>query len=68
MLAQILSYIRSTEDSQLEQILSAALDRKRVLFPDWDIQYIAVPKNDPREQEILLEFISKWTQKDNKPG
>ena len=68
MLAQILSYIRSTEDSQLEQILSAALDRKRNLFPDWDIQYIAVPKNDPREQEILLEFISKWTQKDNKPG
>ena len=68
MLAQILSYIRSTADSQLEQILSAALDRKRVLFPDWDIQYIAVPKNDPREQEILLEFISKWTQKDNKPG
>ena len=60
MIDEVLVYTKNADDTQVEQILNAALDRKRELFPDWDIQYLAVPKHDYKERQLTLEYIVRW--------
>ena len=60
MLNDILAFIKNTDGIQVELILNAVLERKRELFPDWDIQYLAVPKHDDKERQLTLEYIIRW--------
>lgn len=60
MLDDVLAFIKNTDGIQVELILNAVLDRKRELFPDWDIQYLTVPKHDSRERQLTLEYIIRW--------
>ena len=60
MLDDVLAFTKNTDGIQVELILNAVLDRKRELFPDWDIQYLAVPKHDSREGQLTLEYIIRW--------
>ena len=55
MLESIIQCIRQLDAVHLEPILMAALDRKRELFPQWDILYITAPKNDPIQRDLILE-------------
>ena len=60
MLNDILAFIKNTDGIHVELILNAVLERKRELFPDWDIQYLAVPKYDSKERQLTLEYIIRW--------
>lgn len=44
---------------EIDELLSAAIDRKRELFPEWEILYLALPKRDTQKwQEILNQVYS----------
>lgn len=44
---------------EVDELLSAAIDRKRELFPEWEILYLALPKRDTQKwQEILNQVYS----------
>lgn len=52
--------IRSADADDLELILTVALERKRQMFPQWDIIFLALPKYDEAERADTLEFVRKW--------
>ena len=60
MLTELFKTIQSADASDIDDILHIAIERKRYLFPDWDILYLAVPKNDKEAQSKTLEYIQKW--------
>lgn len=48
--------INNADSAQIDSILEAAFARKRELYPQWDIQYMALPKDDWEERRRILEF------------
>ena len=60
MYTELISVIQSADASELEDILDAAIKRKRELFPDWDILYLAIPKNDADERMRTYDYIRQW--------
>ncbi len=51
---------RKIEEAGLEEVdelLGAAIDRKRELFPDWEILYLAMPKGDTQKWKETLGQI-----------
>jgi hypothetical protein len=48
--------IRKADREQIDILLEAAFARKRELYPQWDIQYMALPKDDWEERRRILEF------------
>lgn len=54
-------------DAVLTDILmDAVFARKRQLFPDWEICYIALPKEDREERENTLKMLLELEQKAQK--
>ena len=49
--------IGRASQKRTDMVLNAAMKRKRELFPDWDIVYMALPKNSPEERVKLLQRI-----------
>ena len=55
----VLSYIAQADDGQLNEITSALTARYKVLFPDWEVVYLALPLQDPERREQLWELARK---------
>ena len=53
----ICEYISRAGAETVDQILDAAFKRRRELFPDWDMIYFALPKNNPKERKMILEQV-----------
>ena len=53
----VLSYIDDADGRTTDRILDAVLERRRELFPEWDMVYFALPKNDPKEREALMKRV-----------
>ena len=51
--------IRKADPAEIDMILEAAVARKRELYPQWEMVYIALPKNDPEERKRTLEWVWK---------
>ena len=49
--------ISNADSAQIDILLEAAFARKRELYPQWDIQYMALPKNDWEERRKIMEFM-----------
>ena len=66
-LEELLIRISKMEPESLEVILNAAFERKRELYPDWDIIYLALPKEDWQERKrtltMALNFEERFRQK-----
>lgn len=56
---QVLNYIRQAEPGEIGDILEAAVARKRELYPEWEMVYLALPKNDPEERKRTLDWVWK---------
>ena len=54
---QILSYIEDANDWQISEIIHTTVHRFNQLFPDWDVSFLSLPKNDPAERERMLQAI-----------
>lgn len=55
---EALQYIQRADRMEIQDLLDAAMARYRVLYPDWDIWYCAVEKNDKAAQERLTAFLN----------
>ena len=60
MLDELVEKIASADEEEIEYILTAAVERKRELYPTWEITYLALPKDHIDERLRTLEFIRKW--------
>ena len=58
-LSDVLAFIARADDGQLNDITDALIARYKVLFPDYDVAYLAFPLNDPRRRAELLELTRK---------
>ena len=58
-LDDVLHFIAQADDGQLNDMTAALSARYKALFPDWDVLYLAVPLNEPRRQEEILDRVWK---------
>ena len=52
-LSDVLSFISQADDAQLNDITTALSARYKVLFPDWEVLYLALPLHDAERREEL---------------
>ena len=50
-LDEMVRKIGAADSEMIDMILDAAMNRKRELYPEWEMVYLALPKNDPQERE-----------------
>ena len=62
-LEELKMQIRRVEADGVEELMDAVFARKRELFPDWDIVYIALPKNNWKERRRTLEMVLKMEER-----
>ena len=60
---KVLAQIKRMEYDDLMQVLRATIRRWRVMFPDWDIFSVSVPKDDPealqRSTDMILRLMEE---------
>ncbi len=49
--------IGKAEIGKIDELLNAALERKRKLFPEWEILYLAMPKKDTQKWKPTLDQV-----------
>ena len=52
-LEDIFLFISQADDAQLNDITTALSARYKVLFPDWEVLYLALPLHDAERREEL---------------
>ena len=62
-LAQVLTFIRQSDDTQANEIIHALIARYKEVHPDWDLTFLSLPKNNPTERQNMIqraiEFLNK---------
>lgn len=57
----ILSKIQQSDGDELSLIIAAVIERYKAVFPDWEVMFLSLPRNDPdaciRELELIMEFV-----------
>ena len=52
----VLATIEQADDTQISQIIRAVIRRYGLVFPDWDVLFLSVPK-DPSQRRLQLEHM-----------
>lgn len=52
---EILHVISEADAVFIEDILTAAMKRKQLLYPGWEIRYLAMPRGTDREERNRYE-------------
>ena len=52
---EIIEQIMKADTSRIDDLLHAVFERKRALYPQWDILYLAIPRDDWNERRRILE-------------
>lgn len=47
---------------EIDELLGAAIERKRELFPDWEILYLAMPKRDTQKWKEILDQVYAYLE------
>ena len=55
--AEVLNIIENAGDFEMDDIMQAIRRRYQKFYPDWEVLYIACPKNDSEERQKTLELI-----------
>jgi len=55
--------IGKADVGQIDILLDAVFARKRELYPEWDLNYIALPKCNWEERERIFENILRMEKK-----
>ena len=53
-LEQVLAYIRQANDIQTNEIIKTLTIHYSEVYPDWDVTFLSLPKNNPSERKELL--------------
>lgn len=54
---ELIRQIKQAPVEEIGDILQAVMERYRALFPEEEILYLSLPKNDPQERQHLLQTI-----------
>lgn len=57
---EILMKIENAELGEIDELLGASMDRKRELFPEWEILYLAMPKYDSQRWKQILDQVYEY--------
>ena len=49
----VLASIEQADDTQISQIIRAVIRRYGLVFPDWDVLFLSIPK-DPSQRRLQL--------------
>ena len=49
---------------ELDEVFEEVLNRKRTLYPDEEILYMTLPKNNPEERNRMIECIIGFLEKE----
>lgn len=52
----VFAIIEQADDMQISQIIRAVIRRYGLVFPDWDVLFLSVPK-DPTQRRLQLEHM-----------
>ena len=63
-ISEILQAIQEAGPEDMSDLVNTLSRRYRQLYPDWDILYIACPKNNPEEKRVILDYIVRYFEKD----
>ena len=58
----LLALIAEADVESIDYILSAAMDRKQALYPDWEIFYCAAPKDSISSPEEMVRRAWEFDQ------
>ena len=56
----LINEINNTDRSNINDVLNAAINRYRQLYPDWEISLISIEKESDRDYEIekMIELLN----------
>ena len=54
---ELLSQIRQADAAALNDIAQTLMERYHTLFPDDDVIFLSLPKNNPQERQRLLQMV-----------
>ena len=64
--ANFLHEIKKMDSTELDVILQAVEERYRVLFPDWEIVSVSLPRHDLEMREMYLNMMIQYLKKNKK--
>lgn len=64
MLSIVLSVIEQADDLQISKIIRAVIRRYGLVFPDWDVLFLSVPKA-PEQRRSQLERMLEYLKDHN---
>ena len=56
LFSKLLTAIEQADDTQISQIIHAVIRRYSLVFPDWDVLFLSLPK-DPSQRRLQLEHM-----------
>ena len=59
---EVVQYIKEANDWQISEIIHAAIHRFNQVFPEWEVSFLSVPRNNPEEREKMLRSILEFHQ------
>ena len=62
-LNHVLEYIQTMDAKELELAMDALEARKRQLYTDWEICYMAIPKSNQQQRSQTIRYIMDMLQK-----
>ena len=54
---EILKFIDQADTNQLSEIIPAIVKRYGQNRPDWEVNFLSLPKNDPVRRQQILQII-----------
>ncbi len=58
----ILKFIQEAGAAEVDAIFEASFDRKRELYPQWDLFYFAMPREEGEERRRTIAWVQKDLQ------
>lgn len=65
-LYHILAGIEQADDFEINEIINAVIRRYQAVFPDWEVMFLSLPKNDPEERRKALQSIINFLKNHEK--
>ena len=58
-----IDYIKNMNPEEIDLTMNALISRKREIYTDWEILYMAIPKENPKERAQTIQYIIEMLQK-----
>lgn len=60
---ELIKQIGKMDADTIEKLTDVVFERKRELFPQWDIVYLTLPKNNWEERKRILDMANQLEER-----